>query len=114
MTKYMFQEFPKWIGGVLVQDAAEERAHLLAMTEAEKAAGVEPVRQPSAVAIRMQRSRRRRREGKRVVQIEVDDQDIALLMAAGHLAEAEKHTPSAIGRALAALIAKVGCSPRRP
>jgi hypothetical protein len=29
MGGYIFQEFPKWVGDVLVESAADERAHLL-------------------------------------------------------------------------------------
>jgi hypothetical protein len=65
MAAYVFQEFPKWVGDVLVENAAEERALLLA--EGVAVAVDQPSNVPSPAAIRMQRSRERRREGKRTI-----------------------------------------------
>ena len=34
MTAYVFKEHPKWVGDVIVENVAEERAHLLAVAVA--------------------------------------------------------------------------------
>ncbi len=65
MAAYVFQEFPKWLGDVLVENAVEERAHLLAEDVAVSV--VQPSNVPSPAAIPMQRSRPLQRQGSSIL-----------------------------------------------
>jgi hypothetical protein len=68
MVGYVFQEYPKWVGSLLVQDAAEEKTLRVAMAQA--AVETRPTnlgRPPSAVALRMRRTRERKKEGRRAI-----------------------------------------------
>jgi hypothetical protein len=77
MAAYVFLEFPKWVGNVLVESAAEERAHLLA--EGVAVGVVQPSNAPSPAALRMQRSRERRRQGKRTIRCDISAAQIEAL-----------------------------------
>jgi hypothetical protein len=85
MAAYEFQEFPKWVGNVLVESAAEERALLLELAEGVAVAVAQPSNVPSPAAIRMQRSRERRREGKRTIPCDISTAQIEALASAGFL-----------------------------
>jgi hypothetical protein len=71
MAAYVFQEFPKWVGDVIVENAAEEQALLLALAEGVAVAVEQPSNARSPAAMRMQRSRERRREGKRTIPCDI-------------------------------------------
>jgi hypothetical protein len=85
LATYVFQEYPKWVGGVLVQDADEERAHLLGLAETRRAAVAQLATAPSAAAVRMRRSRERRREGQRTILCDISAAHIEALAAGGFL-----------------------------
>jgi hypothetical protein len=55
---------------------------------------------PSAGAIRMRRSRERRRNGIRIIPIEVRDTGVEILARKGYLRQEERDNPEAIRRAL--------------
>jgi hypothetical protein len=79
-----FQEYPKWVGDVVVQNEAEERAHLAAtgaLTTAAEAAQTPP----SPAAIRMRRSRERKRDGKRTIRFDIQAAHVDALILAGWL-----------------------------
>jgi hypothetical protein len=84
MSNYIPIEFPKWVGGVLVQNGGEERALRAMLSEAaEVPRAVEPTRPPSPAAIRMQRTRERRREGRMSVRCDISTDQIQALVSAG-------------------------------
>jgi hypothetical protein len=85
LAVYVFQEYPKWVGDVLVQDEAQERAHLLTLAETRRVAVAQLTTAPSAAAVRMRRSRERRHEGKRSIPCDISAAQIDMLAAAGFL-----------------------------
>ncbi|HEY4044451.1 MAG TPA: hypothetical protein VGM32_21770 [Rhodopila sp.] len=107
MAGYVFHEYPKWVGDVLVENAAEERAHRLTLADGMgSAAFAPPVNTPSPAAIRMRRSRERRREGKRTIRCDISIAQIDALGAIG-LLDATIRDDAAIERALQSLLARV-------
>ena len=80
MRGYMPIEYPKWIDGVIIQNAAEESAHRAALAEAADLA-----RPPSPANIRMRRTRERRRDGKLSTQCEISSIQIEALAEAGFI-----------------------------
>jgi hypothetical protein len=65
-------EYPKWVDGVPVRNADEERAHRAALAEAADAArAVELARPASSAGIRMRRTRERRREGRMSIRCDI-------------------------------------------
>jgi hypothetical protein len=86
MRGYVPIEFPKWIDGVLVQNAAEEQAHRAALAETAAVTRVaELPPSPSPAGIRMRRTRERRREGKLSIRCEISTVQIEALMEAGFI-----------------------------
>src|ERR1700723_3493241 len=84
MSNYIPIEYPKWVNGVLVQNAEEERAHRAALAEsAERAQAAELARPPSPAGIRMRRTRDRRREGKLSIRIDISTAQIEALVEVG-------------------------------
>lgn len=102
MGGYVFQEFPKWVGDVIVENAAEERARLLAGGVA--VAVAQPSNAPSPAAIRMRRSRERRREGKRTILCDISTTQIEALAAAGFLDTALRDDLVEVARGVRRLI----------
>jgi len=131
MPPYVPIEYPKWVGGVLVHDAAEELALRAAREDASPAGTVQaappppetttaeqmhidaprarlvallalraapsPVARaekraqpPSPAAIRMRRTRERRREGKQSARWDISTAQIETLVAAGFLDPAKR------------------------
>jgi hypothetical protein len=87
MAAYVPIEYPKWVDGVVVQNAAEEQA-LRASREGPAPSPValaEKPARPTSAAIRMRRSRQRRREGKQTVRWDISTAQIETLAAAGFL-----------------------------
>jgi hypothetical protein len=106
MPAYVPMEYPRYVGNVRVNNEAEHQALRAALAEAAAAArAVELGRPPSPGAARMQRSRERRREGRRCVQIEISDAEIAELVRAGLLAVDAQDDVGAIAEAINALLA---------
>ena len=86
MGGYVPIEYPKWVGDVLVHNAAEEHAHRKALVEAaETARTPKPARLTSPAAIRMRRSRKRQREKLKVVPFEIRIDEINGLVTRGLL-----------------------------
>jgi hypothetical protein len=108
MAAYVFQEFPKWLGDVIVENAAEERAHLLAVA----AAVAQPSGVPSPAALRMQRSRERRREGKRTIPCDVSTAQIEALAATGFLDPALRDVAAEVARSVGRLMDRLAGSGR--
>lgn len=105
MGGYVPIEYPKWVDGVLVQNAAEERSHRAALAKvAAVARAAELVRAPSPAAIRMRRSRKRRRAGQRCVSFVVCDHEIEALVRNGWLDPVARNDSRAIGLALGRLM----------
>lgn len=91
MGEYVPNEFPKWVHGVVVQNAAEESAQRAALPEAAVAAGAaELARPPSRAGIRMRRTRERRREGKLSIRVDISVRQIEALAAAGFIDPASR------------------------
>jgi hypothetical protein len=86
MPNYVPIEYPKWVGGVLVRNADGERAHRAALTKAADAArAAEHARPPSPAAIRMQRTRERRRKGKMSLRFDISAAQIEALAMVGFI-----------------------------
>jgi hypothetical protein len=77
---YIPLEHPKWCCGVVVNNAKQEQA---VRTAHAAPPAPEPDHPLSPVAIRMRRTRARRREGKRVIPLDVSIAQIEALVAAG-------------------------------
>jgi hypothetical protein len=94
-----FQEYPKWVGDVVVQNEAEERAQLAAtaaLTGAAEATQIIPSR--SRAAIRMRRSRERRRDGKRTILYDISADQIEALALAGFIDPAKRDDAAEVAR----------------
>jgi hypothetical protein len=105
MGEYMPIEYPKWVDGVLLKNEAEEQAHRTPVAEAaEVARAAELARPPSPAAIRMRRSRKRRRAGQRCVPFVVCDHEIEALVTSGLLNSVARNDSHAIGTALGKLV----------
>ena len=64
MEEYIPLEYPKWVDGVVVQNAVEEQAPRGTVAKpTSSACAAERVRLPSPASIRTRRTRERRREG---------------------------------------------------
>jgi len=96
-------EYPKWIGGVLVQNAAEERDHRAALGEITSAHPTKLAHPASSAAERMRRARKRRRVGLRVIPFEIRDNEVSGLIARGLLEDVARNDPNEIARALGEL-----------
>ncbi len=84
MQGYIPIEYPKWVDGVVVQNAAEEEALRADPTEeAATAHAAVLTRPPSPAGIRMSRIRKRRREGKLLIRCEISTIQIEALAKAG-------------------------------
>ncbi len=91
MDRYVPIEYPKWVCGVEVQNAAEELAHRAALAEAAAAARAEKLaRPPSPAAVRMRRTRARRGEGKLAIRWGLSAAQIEALVLAGFLDPANR------------------------
>jgi hypothetical protein len=101
MTGYIWREFPKWVFNVLVTNAEEERA----VRETLASPPVpEPDRPASSVAVRMQRSRDRRREGKQAILLDVSIAQIEALVTAGLLDPLSRSDVAEVARAVGRLL----------
>jgi len=86
MPNYVPIEFPKWVDGVLVQNAAEGNAHRETLARAAEATrATELARPPSLASIRMRRTRERRREGKLSIRCDISIAQIEALAMAGFI-----------------------------
>jgi hypothetical protein len=99
MPDYIPIEYPKWVNGVLVQNAAEEQAHRAALAEAARAA--ELTRPPSPAGIRMRRSRERRREGKMSIRCDISIAQIETLTEAGFIDPSLRDDAAEVARGVA-------------
>ena len=100
-----FQEYPKYVGDVVVQNAAEELAHRAALAEAAAAARAEKLaRPPSPAAIRMRRTRQRRREGKLPIRWDISADQIKWLAEAGFLDPAKRNDAAEVARGVGRLM----------
>jgi hypothetical protein len=105
MVGYVFQEYPKWVGSVLVQDAAEEKTLRVAMAQA--AVETRPTklaRPPSAVALRMRRTRTRKKEGRRAINLDISVAQVEALAAAGFLDHAMRDDAVEVARGVGRLM----------
>jgi hypothetical protein len=105
MAGYVFQEYPKWVGSVLVQDAAEEKT--LRVATAQAAVETRPTklaRRPSAVALRMRRTRTRKKEGRRAINLDISVAQIEALAAAGFLDPALRDDAAEVARGVGRLM----------
>jgi hypothetical protein len=101
MHNYVPIEYPKWVGGVLVRNAEEERALQAMLSEAAEAArAAEPTRPPSPAAIRMQRTRERRRAGKMSIRCDISAAQIEALATAGFIDPAMRDDAVEVARAV--------------
>jgi hypothetical protein len=100
-----FQEYPKWVGDVVAQNEAEERAHLAAvaaLTGSAEATQIVPSR--SHAAIRMRRSRERRRDGKRTILYDISADQIEALALAGFIDPAIRDYTAEVAQGIGRLI----------
>jgi hypothetical protein len=100
-----FQEYPKWVGDVVVQNEAEDRAQLAAiaaLTCPAEATQTPPLRSPAAV--RMRRSRERRRDGKRTILCDILADQIEALALAGFIDPAKRDDAAEGARGVGRLV----------
>jgi hypothetical protein len=117
-------EYPKWIGNVLVQNAAEEavarssaadhpsRPNILSMEINGRSPPDPPPAVPatacdkplSAVTIRMRRSRERRRPGKRTILCDISARQIEALAQAGFIDPAKRDDAAAVAEGVGHLL----------
>jgi hypothetical protein len=101
MSNYVPIEYPKWVDGILIQNASEERAHRAALTEAvEVARAAEPARPPSPAAIRMQRTRERRRAGRMSIRFDISASQVEALVSEGMIDPARRNDPAEVARGI--------------
>jgi hypothetical protein len=101
LTNYIPIEYPKWVDGVLVQNAEEEQSHRAMLAEAaEQARAVELNRPPSPAGIRMRRTRERRREGKLSICCDISTDQIEALAMAGFIDPTMRHDPAEVPRGI--------------
>jgi hypothetical protein len=93
---YVPVEYPKWVGGALVNSEAEERSFRAAPPLV-----LESDRPRSSAAIRMQRSRRRRSEGKRAVLCDISANHIEAMVVAGFIDPARRDDATEVARGVA-------------
>lgn len=106
MAGYVFQDYPKWIGDVVVQNEADERTHRAALAEAMGAVVAAQLPEPlSAAAIRMRRSRQRRRDGYRTIHFDISDPQLDALVQTGFVDAAKRSDASELASGLCCLIA---------
>lgn len=111
MAAYVPIEYPKWIGDVVVQNAAEELAHRTALAEAAAAGRAEELaRPPSPAAVRMRRTRTRRREGMRTIRCDISAAHIEALGRAGFLDPGKRDEASEVARGVGRLMDQVARS----
>jgi hypothetical protein len=116
MRDYIPIEYPKWVGGVIVQNAAEEQAlrslaadpssgsHIVSLEINRRSPPVPPPalavvtsdKSPASVTIRMRRSRARRRAGKRTISFDIATDQIEALIRAGFLDPAMRDDAAAV------------------
>jgi hypothetical protein len=102
MRSYVPIEYPKWIDGVVVQNAAEEQTLRATMPEPAAAVGAaESAPTPSAAGIRMRRTRERRREGKLSIRCDVSIAQIEALALAGYIDPALRDDIGEVARGVA-------------
>jgi hypothetical protein len=99
---YVPVEYPKWVGDVMVNSEAEERS----LRDASPPVP-EPDLPPASVAIRMRRSRRRQREGKRSILCDVSTSQIEALVTAGFIDPAMRHDTAEVARGVGRLMDQV-------
>jgi hypothetical protein len=108
-STYVFQRYPIWVDGVIVHDEAEELAHRTALAEAaadaRRAALAQP---PSSAALRMRRSRQRRRDGYVRVQFNITARQVEMLVAAGHIQSAAIVDATDVARGIVRLLDGLG------
>lgn len=111
MAAYVFQEYPKWVGDVLVQDAAAEKTLRAAMAQAAvETRSPKLAHPPSAVALRMRRTRTRRKEGRRSISLDISIAQIEALAAAGLLDTALREDPVEVARGVGRLMDRLARS----
>jgi len=99
MPNYIPIEYPKWVNGVLVQNASEEQAHRAMLAEAaEVARAVELNRPPSPAGFRMRRTRERRRDGKMSIRFDISTDQMEALSKAGFIDAAMRDDPAEVAR----------------
>jgi hypothetical protein len=99
MSNYIPIEYPKWVDGVLVRNAEEERTRRQALNDAaEVVRAVELARPPSPAGIRMRRTRERRREGKMSIRCDISTEQIESLSKAGLIDPAKREDAAEVAR----------------
>jgi hypothetical protein len=105
MSEYWPIEFPKWVCGVLAQDAAEERALSAVMVEAAtETQSAERVRPTSSAALRMRRTRERQKAGRRAILCDISTDQIEALALTGLLDPAKLDDTAELARGVGRLI----------
>ena len=105
MAGYRFEEYPKWVNGVIVQSAAEEKEVLATLQRpTTTSTNAKPVLPPSSAATRMRRSRERRKEGKRAVRFDISVDQIKVLVWGGDLDAAKAGDIVAVAQAIERLL----------
>jgi hypothetical protein len=113
MSTYVPIEYPKWVDGVLVQNASEEQVHRAALAEAaEVARAAEFTRPPSPAGIRMRRTRERRREGKMSIRCDISTDQIEALSKAGFIDPAMGDDPAEVARGVCRVLDRLSRSDR--
>lgn len=103
-----FQEYPKWIGNVVFNDATEEAAHLATLGACVDATPIAPVQSlPSPAAIRMRRTRERQRENKRVILCDISEVQIEAMVMAGFLDPVRRNDAAEVARGVGHLLDRV-------
>ena len=101
MNNHVPIEYPKWVDGVLAQNAEEEREHRSALAKvAEMARAAEFAKPPSPAGIRMRRTRERRREGKVSIRCDISADQIEALAKAGFIDPAMRDDPAEVARGI--------------
>jgi hypothetical protein len=99
MRGYIPIEYPKWVDGVLVQNAAEEQARLAVFAESAAAVrAAELALPPSPANIRMRRTRERRREGKLSIRCDISSVQREALAKAGFIDPAMRDDAAEVAR----------------
>jgi len=111
MHTYIPIEYPKWVDGVIVRNAEEERLHREALNEAATAArAAELARPPSPAGIRMRRTRERRREGRMLIRCDVSTEQIEALAKAGFIDPAMRDDAAEVARGVCRFLDRLDLS----
>jgi len=99
MGGYVPIEYPKWVGGVLVNSAEEEQV----LQAAQAASTTVPCaseldHSPSSAAIRMGRTRMRRLDGTRIIACSISAPQIEAMEAAGFIDPDNRDDASELAR----------------